>query len=92
MDTKVIGRGRKFLSSRFDEGGSICWEVTQDTWKKSKDISGFLTLRDCSRSITLEFSVMTEKQRKQRLKKLDTLIVELEKMRDCLEKGEVKSG
>lgn len=96
MDTKVIGRGRKFLSSIFHEGGSVCWEVTQDTWqsdsKKRKDIGGFLTIRDCSRSITLEFNVMTEKERKQRLKKLDTLVSELVKMRECLVKGEVKNG
>ena len=89
---KYIGKGRKFLSSRFDEGSVVNWYVEQ--WNGG-DVSGgwgCVKIRDCDRTVTLDFNIDSEADRKQRLKKLDTLIGELEKLRNCLERVEVGNG
>lgn len=93
MSNKVLGKGRKFLSSDFNEGSTITWYA--GTWdygsnKQHSDIDAYVKIRDCDRTIRLEFDVESEKQRKQRLKKLDTLIGELSKLRQCIVDGEVK--
>ena len=89
---KTIGKCRKFLSNRFDEGSTVQWEVEPWAHEESCGCWAYLKIRDCDRSVRLEFDIDSEKERKQRLKKLDTLITELEKMRDCLEQAEVGNG
>lgn len=94
MAKSALGRARKFLSSRFDEGSVVQWEVEQ--WGKETDRNrgawAFLKIRDCDRSVRLDFDIDSEKERKQRLKKLDTLINELNKLRECLLEAEVGDG
>ena len=86
---RIIGRNRKFISSRFDEGSTVTWEVEQ--WNNSEHVCAgvwsFVKIRDCDRSICLDFNYDNAREKKQRLKKLDTLIGELQRMRECLEKG-----
>lgn len=91
MTIRTIGQGRKFLSSRQSEGSSVSWNVKGYSYESGRiDIDAELQIRDCSRSIQLEFGICSEKDRTQRLKKLDNLIGELEKMRECLVKAELK--
>ena len=93
--TKTLGWGRKFLSNHFHEGSVVRWCVDQDvfehhkTKKPCRSCSAFLEIRDCTRTISLDFYFSTERERKQRVKKITKLIDELVKMRDCLEKVDV---
>lgn len=92
---KTLGRDKRWLSSRFDEGGAIRWEIEQYTFtndkgvKKDKGNWGFLEFRDCSRLVSLDFHCNTKRDKVSRLKKLDTIITSLTKMRDALEKVDV---
>ena len=89
MSEKILGQGRKFLSSRIHEGSTIYWQVQSIQCGENRPfLDADVTIRDCSRQIILEFSVHNEEDRKQRLMKMDTLIGELQKMRKCLEEGE----
>lgn len=90
MNEKILGQGRKFLSSRIAEGSTIYWQVQRIQYGDNRPfLDADVTIRDCSRQIILEFGVHDEKDRKQRLKKMDNLIGELQKMRKCLEEGEL---
>ena len=90
MSEKILGQGRKFLSSRIDEGSTIYWQVRRVQYGEgSSFLDADVTIRDCSRQIVLGFGIHDEKDRKQRLRKMDNLIGELQKMRKCLEEGEL---
>lgn len=93
MSTKTLGKGRKFLSSDFNEGSTITWYVGEWAYgvdSQHTDMDAYVKIRDCDRSIRLDFDVDSEKQRKQRLKKLDNLITELTKMRECIVEGDLR--
>ena len=93
--TKILGRGKRWLSNRFNEGGAIRWEIEQYNFTNDKGVEegkgnwGFLEFRDCSRLVSLDFHCDTKRDKVSRLKKLDTVITELTKMRDALEKVDV---
>lgn len=93
--SKALGWGRKFLSTSFHEGSVVRWAVDQEvfenqrTKKACRSCSAFLEIRDCTRTVCLDFYFCTERERKQRVKKITKLIDELVKMRDCLEKVDV---
>lgn len=92
MRDKVIV-GKKFLNNDYDEGGSIHWYAERSSWKEDDKshtrVSSYLNIRDCSSSIDLDFSYYPDgrgrRDLKKRLKKLDTLITELQKLRQALE-------
>lgn len=94
MAKSVLGRARKFLSSRFDEGSIVQWEVEQwgEETGRRRGAWAFLKIRDCDRSVRLDFDIDSEKERKQRLKKLDSLIHELFELRQRLLEAEVGDG
>lgn len=99
MATDKLVQSKKFLSPEPDEGSSCSWYVKQRSWededeetgesKVSRYFDGDLTLRDCYKTICLDFSFHNPKDKKRRLKKLDNLIKSLQKFRDALEDAEL---
>lgn len=93
--TKILGRGKRWLSNRFNEGGAIRWEIEQYVFTNAKGKPegkgnwGYLEFRDCSRLVSLDFHCNSKRDKKARLKKIDTIITELNKMREALEKVDV---
>lgn len=71
-------QGKRFLSDRGDEGGSVRWHVSTD-----KDdvfcnvVDATLYLTDCDRTITLEFDCYKREHTAKRIAKIDGLISEL---------------
>ena len=78
-------RGKTFLSESHDEGGSVSWSVnTQaEIWHEAR-VEASVYLRDCDKQICLDFDCNEFKHIDKRLAKLDTLMVELNKMREAL--------
>ena len=67
--------GRVWLNpKKSDDTGALSWETTADKW----GVTGDLTIRDCSRQITLTFD---ETNRQDRLAKFDLLLKEITAMR-----------
>ncbi|QDP48788.1 MAG: hypothetical protein Unbinned5081contig1000_37 [Prokaryotic dsDNA virus sp.] len=91
MASKV---NKRFLSRDPDEYGSVAWDVTKEFRYngKQKRVPFFdanLRLSDCYRTITLDFCFGNSKRRKARIKKLATLIAELEKMKKAMEEADL---
>ena len=76
-------QGKRFLTKRGDEGGSVRWSINTDEYS-NKSIESYLTLTDCGGTITLEFSYHTSKGYDKRVAKLDAVIEELQSMRTAL--------
>jgi hypothetical protein len=81
MKTK---QSRKWLNPvGFDDTGAISWQVALD----GEFVDGSLSIRDCSRQISLSFSMYSKdknKEAEERAKKLDILISELQAFRQAL--------
>lgn len=89
---KVRKTSKKFLSDTPYEYGSVCWEVVVDPNDKYDLVQADLRLADCNETISLGFSSRKKKHIAHRIKKLDTLIAELQGMRDFLSSKEVKEA
>jgi hypothetical protein len=77
---------RRYLSPiSVDEGSDI--RVSASQLNRSSD--AYVIIRDCSRSVTLGFYFDDEKSKKKRMSKINTLIAELSKLRDWMQKVEV---
>lgn len=74
---------KEFLSSRTDESGAVVWSLDVPTTGSYYDAS--LQVKDCSRSVTLEFCFSDLKSLDERIEKLDKLIRCLELFKDQLE-------
>ena len=57
--------------------------------KVSREMNVTVTISDCSDHINLDFSAYDEKQRAQRIKKINAIIDELSAVREVLEAGPV---
>ena len=76
--------GRRFISDKGDEGGSIRWFLST-SGAFMFDLESSLIITDCTRSITLDFSVYSDDYSvKDRVAKLDSLIEGLEEFRTAL--------
>ena len=80
-------QGKKFLTERGDEGGSLRWFINTEGEEHAWKVESSLTLTDCYRHITLEFHAGTKPQCLKRVAKLDTLIEELQEFRESLSKS-----
>jgi len=81
---KIFGESRKWLNPlKSNDTGMMSWIVCIDEWSpKYVDVSvGFW---DCGRKIDLDLGFSTDKQKtvKERAAKINTMISELEKVRD----------
>ena len=81
---KVRKTSKKFLSDPPYEYGSVCWEVVVDQNSKYDLVQADLRLTDCNERIVIGFSTRKKKHLAYRIKKLDTLISELQSMREFL--------
>lgn len=70
-----------FLSDKPDEGGSLHWYVSDNSCEKSADVTSSMFIRDCARTIELDFGTYTRSNVKDRLVKIDTMIDELYKFK-----------
>lgn len=77
-------RGKTFLNNSHQEGGSITWNVDSQQEERWCVVDGDITIRDCSKAITLDLSCETLKHIPKRIHKLDTLIHELSVCRAAL--------
>lgn len=85
-------RTRKFINRRFGLAAIQINAHFNEYTDKDKNgdpytyqyLSAAVTLSDCSQSIRLEFDASDEKQRKERIEKLDTIIGELQKLREVV--------
>lgn len=93
MAAVLVGCDKRFLSKRADEGGSIQWSVTARKYSKGANcfIDTSLVIRDCGRSITLDFDFSkkdkpeyNESNLEQRLAKVDTVLKSLLDMRKTM--------
>ena len=83
-------QGKRFLTDRGDEGGSVRWCVEADT----SDIFSFmlveadLIITDCYKTITLDFSTTSYKSIAKRIAKVDGMIAELTEFKAALQQAE----
>lgn len=89
---KVRKTSKKFLSATPYEYGSVCWEVVVDPEDEYDLVQADLRLTDCNERIVLGFSTRKKKHMAYRLKKLDTLITELQSMRNFLASEKVEEA
>lgn len=73
---------RKWLNQK--EGTAFIEASIEDSYSKYKDST--LNISDCNKKISLDFSFHTQKEKKEKLKKLDLLINELKEFKLALEK------
>jgi len=75
-------QGGRFVSESMVEGGAVRWVVRSSGYAE-------LWVHDCYRAVNLEFDFWTKQQRRTRIKKIDRMISELQKMRNAMEETEV---
>ena len=82
-------RNKAFLNDNHEEFGYVAWYVKPYkcslTGEEDGDYYSHVTIADCSQTITLDFNFENKHQLYKRIKKLDTLIDELMKMRLVLD-------
>lgn len=81
-------QGKRFLTERGDEGGSIRWTLGKDAYFNG-DINAEIIITDCNKSIYLDFSYTNNKALGKRVAKLESLIEELQDFRESLLKAEI---
>lgn len=86
---KTRKTSKKFLSDTPYEYGSVCWEVVVDPEDSYELVSADLRITDCSEKVNLSFGSRKKKHIAYRVKKLDTLISELQAMRNFLSSEKV---
>jgi hypothetical protein len=79
---------RKFLNDNVF-GGLAGIETVYEPYS-SNGCWAVVKVSDCNRTATLEFGIDSEKEKKSRLKKIDTLVAELQAFRAKLESTKVK--
>ena len=79
-------QGKKFLTDRGDEGGSVRWHVTteDDGFIFANLCGAELTITDCSSVVMLEFYCYKREDLVKRIAKLDVLLLELTAFRAAL--------
>lgn len=87
-------QGKRFLTDRGDEGGSVRWYVKVEGVDSDGDASYYkaeaeLYISDCSRTINLEFSCKQVKDLDKRIAKVQQLIAELEDFKQALHKAKI---
>jgi hypothetical protein len=75
-------RGKRFISDSHEEYGSVGWYLNTDGRMGLYTMDGELRLGDCSEVIILDFSCYHSSDVPKRISKLDSLIEELQNMRD----------
>ena len=82
----IYGRGRKeFIAAKPDEDGSISWSVDYCPNRSYGDtVESYIKIRDCTRTVTLEFSIYENDSYEDRLLKVDNLIDSLQAFRGAL--------
>ena len=82
-------KGKTFLSDHPEEFGSISWKIKVEggIFSTGKVIHAELRMADCYKSIDLDFYCKNQKQLTKRLDKLNTMILELLEMKQCLMKS-----
>lgn len=89
-------QGKRFLTNRGDEGGSVRWYV--ETEEECGGLFGYqvmdssLHITDCDKCITLEFSCPDYKAFTKRIAKLDELLAELASFRTALQQAQSSSA
>jgi hypothetical protein len=71
-------QGKRFLTDRGDEGGSVRWYVvTNASSTYSNTIDATLYITDCYKGVALEFACYKSKHIAKRIAKLSSMISEL---------------
>ena len=86
---KTRKTSKKFLSDTPYEYGTVCWEVVVDPEDGYDLVQADLRITDCNGRISLSLSSRKKKHIAYRVKKLDTLIAELQAMREFLSSEKV---
>lgn len=90
METLFIKHGRDWLNEiDSPDTGSVQWSVETVKYDSGirPDISAYISIRDCSRKVELDFSCRSEKSFKEKMNKLNLLLSHLEEMKESLEKS-----
>jgi len=87
MTDKIIASGRRWLNPpRHRDTGAISWAVMATSYG---DVESYITIRDCSRQIELDYCFEAgSKSKQQRLKKLNYMIEAFTAIRDSLDEAE----
>ena len=82
-------KGKTFLNDHPEEFGSIAWKVKVGggIFDTAKVIHSELRVADCYKSIDLDFYCKSQKDLTKRIDKLNTMILELLEMKQCLMKA-----
>ncbi len=83
---KSLKSKRYLTPSSIDEGSDIRVYASLDEYRS---VDSWVQLRDCNRSVCLGFYFSNEKKKRERLVKINTLINELTRLRDWIEKVEI---
>ena len=96
----MLRRNKAFLNDSHLEGGSVSWYVATGDQEEEESIlcncyliSGILQITDCHNQIQIDFNCEKESHIPTRVAKLQTLIDELESMKEglLLAEKEIKS-
>lgn len=75
---------KKFLSTDPFETGSVAASIEIENSRNYQNLSAELVIKDCYKTVTLDFYAVGEERQEDRLKKLDTLINVLVEFREAL--------
>lgn len=89
---KIRKTSKKFLSGTPYEYGSVCWEVVVDPEDEYALVQADLRFTDCNERVVIGFSSRKKKHLIYRINKLDTLISELQSIRDFLSSAKVEEA
>ncbi len=94
MKSKTLLKKRAWLNKTASGTGSIFVEVRQEEWKHegktNKSVETTFEIRDCSRTVNLDFSLYTNEkgtEKSDKLQKIDRLIDYLIEFREALEEA-----
>lgn len=91
MTSKTLYQSRKWLNRKKDRTAFIMCVVDKDQWiradgkEEAPFISGEIKIADCGKIINLDLFCGNKRDRNNSLAKLDTLINELENVRETIE-------
>ncbi len=82
-------QGKRFLTERGDEGGSVRWHaVTDDDDYAYQILDAELHITDCEKVVVLEFSCPSYKAIAKRIAKVDELLQELTNFKAALQQAQ----
>lgn len=85
MKDEVLYKNRRWLNTEKDMTAFIMCRVERLNFRGGEEVVGDIKIADCSKIVNLDIEGQNKKRRNQTIKKIDTLIEELTKVRNIIE-------